>query len=425
MWFDLLPTGSGNTNAVLFDSLPGRAVVTWNQVQEFARASNNTFQMQLLSNGQIIFVYNTADVIRHGILVGVSPGGGASDPGPVHFTSLTTPLNTGTQGTVYETFDNGSSVPVNPFNLAGRSITFTPNGQGGWLVVDPPPLAQLLLTDGEVRTLEGPLLSATNDPQLFLGGILLVDNGQLIAQDSGPLVSLTGGPHHLGIFPGSAIFDLRGNATAIDAETGLEVGTQQPLVHAGELVRLDNAVASGEQLVRIDRALLEATAPLLNMLNGSTMGSNNDLVNLTQHAKMTANLLPGDALVRLNASTLTVNHGSLVNVANSSVFNLTGNLVSLANGSFLNILNGGLLNVSGNSVANITGSLVSFLGAGNSLTINNSFAPTAVINGIPVFTSGGATISITNPTPITGTGAQNIHGSLIIAQGAGTRVTVR
>jgi hypothetical protein len=272
------------------------------------------------------------------------------------------------------------------------------------------------------------LLSATNDPQFFLGGILLVDNGQLVAQDSGPLVSLTGGTHHLGLFPGSAIFDLRGSATAIDPETGLEVGTLQPLQHTGEMLHLDNAQASGEQLVRIDQALLEATAPLLNMMNGSAMVSNNDLVNVTNHAKMTANLLPGDALVQLNASHLTINHGSLVNVTNGSIFNFSGVLAGLSNGSSLNILNGGLLNVSGGSFASITGSLFSFTGANNSVAINNSFGVTNTINGISFFQGPGATVNIL-PTAMlrtgTGTGAISGAGPLIIAQGAGTRVTVR
>lgn len=429
-WTDLYPLNflgedgeQDGTGTVTFTRFPGRAVVSWNNVSECCdENAGTTFQAQIMDDGKIIFTYSSINITDHTALVGVSPGEGVGDPGQTIFSSLDIPTNK--PGTVYQIFELCDG-ECDTFDLIGKFIMFTPDGEGGWIVVDPPPPYLVALGNGETVVRDRPLLEATGGSQLLIGGAALIENGQLIVTDPGPLVSLTGGTHHLGIFPGTAMFELMGQATAVDPETGLEVGTHQPLVHAGELLELNGARAGAEQLVRVDRALLEATAPLLNMMNGSAMVSNNDLVNLTNHARMTANLLPGDALVKLNTSSLTVNSGSLFNVGGGSVFNVTGSLVSLANGSLLNILNGGLLSVSGGSFANITGSLVSFLGAGNSLTINNNFAPTSIINGIPVFTSGGATVSITNPTPITGVGTQNIHGSLIIAQGAGTSVTVR
>jgi hypothetical protein len=428
-WTDLFPTefvdpntgAISGTGTVTFTPLGNRAVVGWNNVSECCNSNGGTtVTAQLLQNGQIIFTYSSINILGHTTLVGVSPGGSASDPGPTVFSSLDSP--TGRPGTVYQVFSPGT------FDLVGHVLMFTPNGNGGWLVVDPPPPYLVAVGNGEVVMQDRPLLEATGGSQLLIGGAALIENGQLIVTDPRPLVSLTGGSHYLGIFPGTAMFDLIGSATAIDGETGLEVGTLQPLQHAGEMLRLDHAVASGEQLVRIDRALLEATAPLLNMLNGSTMVSNNDLVNLANHAKMTANLLPGDALIRLNASSLTVNQGSLFNVANSSMLNVTGSLVSLANGSALNILNGGLLNVSGNSVANITGSLFSFTGANNSVAVNNSFSVTNTINGISFFQGPGATVNILPTATLrsgTGTGTITGTGPLIIAQGAGTQVTVR
>src|SRR5713226_5985011 len=88
-WFDLYPPGGG---AVKLNTFPGRAVITWDGVPGFSSGPGNTFQMQLLSSGQIIFGYVQADnttVTGHQVLIGVTPGGGAADPGSTNYvTSL-------------------------------------------------------------------------------------------------------------------------------------------------------------------------------------------------------------------------------------------------------------------------------------------------------------------------------------------------
>lgn len=152
--------------------------------------------------------------------------------------------------------------------------------------------------------------------------------------------------------------------------------------------------------MKLDTALLEATAPLLNFLAGSQVTSTSDLVKVVQKANLTASLLPSDALVKLNASTLTVNSGSLFNVAGGSVLSVTGNLVSLTNGSTLNILNGSLLTVSGGSVFKLTGGSLGVFGSGtNSLNITNtsplcsgcSLTSSIPNFGYPVLLANGAT----------------------------------
>src|SRR5437867_4819451 len=71
-------------NGVRFNTFAGRAVVTWDHVPEFFGRGNNTYQIQLLSDGRVIFGYMSASQVTHSVLVGVTPGGGGSDPGSVN-----------------------------------------------------------------------------------------------------------------------------------------------------------------------------------------------------------------------------------------------------------------------------------------------------------------------------------------------------
>jgi hypothetical protein len=190
-------------------------------------------------------------------------------------------------------------------------------------------------------------------------------------------------------------------------------------------------VATGSAY-RVDTALLEATAPLLNLRGGSSLTTADHAVNLVGSAKVS---IPNDAvsMITLASSTLAVANGHLVNVAGGSVLNIAGNLVSMADSSTLSILNGLLLNVSGNSSATIGRSLVSFSGSGNILNVNNSIVPTAIINGIPVsgptdnFRIGASaitgaasgTIRINGVVLTANTPLANLTGSLVAVQSGG------
>jgi hypothetical protein len=163
------------------------------------------------------------------------------------------------------------------------------------------------------------------------------------------------------------------------------------------------------------------------------MTTGDSAVNLVNRAKVS---IPNDAvsMVTLRSSVLNVATGHLVNVAGGSVLNIAGNLVMLADASTLNIFNGLLLNVSGNSSALIGKSLVSFSGTGNMLNVNNSIAPTAIINGIPVAGpvdsfriganaiggTGSGTIKINGVQLTPTTPLSSLTGSLIAVQGSGS-----
>ena len=204
------------------------------------------------------------------------------------------------------------------------------------------------------------------------------------------------------------------------------------------LVALENGatarVDGGGSAIKVDTALLEATAPLLRIRGDSTFTASGHVVDLVGRAKVS---VPADAvtLVALDRGRLNVSGGHLVNVAGGSRLNVGGDLVSLANGSLVTISNGALLNVAGGSVVSLGGSLVRFSGAGNSISVSNTFAPTALVGGVPVSgpagsfsisgtalaglgTAGTITINGTALTPTTP--LSSLTGSLVRIQDSGT-----
>ena len=290
---------------------------------------------------------------------------------------------------------------------------------------------------GSTVTLPGSLVGMTGSTVANSGSFVRADGGSEVVQTAGdPFVSMTGGV----LSVGGELFDLEGRpeATERDAETGLVLGTDRPIqpgpgapvFHADQ----GATVTVAGHAYKVDTAVLRATAPLLALSAGSSLTTGADAIALVRQARVE---IPGDAvaLASLRRSQLTVAQGSLVSVGGGSRLNIAGSLLSLTDGSTLNILNGALLNVSGGSVVSIGGPLVSFGGGGNVLNVTNSFAPTALIGGIPVsgapssFNIGGAalaglgsagTITI-NGVPLTPTTPlSSLKGSLITVQGSGT-----
>jgi len=268
------------------------------------------------------------------------------------------------------------------------------------------------------------------------GSFVRLENGTQIIQTAAaePLVSMRGGS-----LAAETLFDVSGRAstTAVDSATGLTLGTDRPLQPGTESPVFEADGGAGVNVrgsaYRVDIALLEATAPLLNLKGGTTVTTGDHAIDLVGRAKVS---IPNDAvsMVTLRASTLTVANGHLVNVAGGSVLNIAGNLVSLSDASTLSILNGLLLNVSGNSSASIGRSLVSFSGSGNVLNVTNSIAPTALVNGIPVAGpvdsfriganaiagAGSGTIRINGVALTPNTPLSSLTGSLVAVQGGGT-----
>jgi hypothetical protein len=288
----------------------------------------------------------------------------------------------------------------------------------------------MVVAPGSAASLAGPLLRSTDTNLTVATSLLTVlPGGSFVSSTTDPLVSIKGGTHALGT--DVAMFDVAGSGTALDADTGLMLATTTALKTGGALFEADGATITTNQAVRVDQALLEASAPLLHLKNGSQLTSATDAIALGGQSRLTSTAA---SLVALNASRMLVSMGSLVNVSGGSVLNVSGNLVSLSNASMLSLLNGSLLSVSGGSLASIGGSLVSFGGAGgNLLSVSNSLCggSCALIGGIPVALLNGATAANVS----IGAGAiQNANlGSvklatpstaLIAVSGAGSKVSI-
>src|SRR5262249_13563864 len=226
--------------------------------------------------------------------------------------------------------------------------------------------------DGGKVSLAGPLLQALNsDLTVAYSLVTLMQGGTLVSTTTDPLVQLVGGTHSFGSI-GLPIFDLKGVNTTTDAETGLTVGTDRPLQTGGPLLAASGATVNAQQVVRIDSALLEATAPLLALTHGTSFNTANDAIQLSYQAKVTSL----GSLAKLDASTLTVARGAALNVAGGSVLNVVGDAFTLLNGSSLRLLNGPLVSLGSGSVLNINGALLAFGGTGgNTVSIVNSLCP--------------------------------------------------
>lgn len=249
--------------------------------------------------------------------------------------------------------------------------------------------AAMIVAHGSTVSLAGPLLRASETSLTAPVSLLSVlPGGRFVSSTEEPLVSLKGGTHALGT--DVAMFDLAGIGTAVDVDGGRVLATDTPLATRGALFEADGATVSTRQVLRVDTALLEASAPLLSLRNHSVLTSAADAITLNGSSRLTA----GTSLAALDASRLAVAMGALVNVAGGSVLNVAGDLVSLRNASTLSLLNGPLLAVSSGSLASIGGALVAFGGSGgNLLSVSNSLCGGAciVIGGIPVALMNGAT----------------------------------
>jgi hypothetical protein len=281
---------------------------------------------------------------------------------------------------------------------------------------------------GARASLAGPLLRASNsDLTVPFSLVTLIQGGSLVSSTTDPLVSLQGGTHTFGASIGLPMFDLSGVNTATDPATGLTLGTHRPLQTGGAVLETSGAIVNAYQAARVDTALLEATAPLLALRNGSQFTTAVDTVQLSYQARVTS-LGP---IVALDRSTLTVASGAAVNLAGGSLLSVTGNLFSLANGSTLSVLNGPLVSLSGGSILNVSGALISFGGSGGNLvSVSNGLCPCTTIGGLPVSLSGGAlasNVSITGAIKNGTLGALSLapNAAALSVNGPTTKVTIK
>ena len=300
-------------------------------------------------------------------------------------------------------------------------------------------LDQTALTTGDAFTWLGPgahvalgrtLLSAFDSALQLGGGLLKVSPGAdfVVAGSTDPLAVVVGGTHAIASADGSAMIDLAGSATAVDPESGLTVGTDRPLQHGGAMIGVAAATVTGQKAVRIDTALLEASAPLMVLVGGTNFTTAADAIDLSMRAKVTS-LGP---VTRLDASTLNVTNGALASLAGGSVLKVTGDFLELRNGSTLNLFNGPILSISDGSLVNVSGALVNFGGTGgNKVNVTNALCPCTVFSGVPVALQNGALASNVSigPNPIRnpGLGSLNLSSpatAAIVLSGPASRVTI-
>ncbi|MGD2056406.1 MAG: hypothetical protein PVJ15_06325 [Gammaproteobacteria bacterium] len=158
LWTDLEPGPGGGGdiyfNAFNDDGIAGndRIVITFaTGFHDCVDAECSALaQVQLLGAGNkyfkdpgtIIFGYNRivqTDSQTSNILVGVSPGNSAADPGSTNLNAKSS-FNTSAESTVYQLFAAGlsNSGPIPPpFDLDGGNVVFEPNGLGGFVVSTP------------------------------------------------------------------------------------------------------------------------------------------------------------------------------------------------------------------------------------------------------------------------------------------------
>lgn len=224
----------------------------------------------------------------------------------------------------------------------------------------------------------------------------------------------------------AAFLALDGSTMAVTGNVLNATGAKSTVTLAGTLLEETNgATVTAQKLASVNAALLSASAPLLNLSGNSAFISNLDAVDLSGvNAKTTL-----ASLATLNASVFTVKNGAAFKISGGSTVSMGGDLFTLANKSTLNILNGALLNLSGNSALTITGSLLNFVGTGNTVSITNSLCggPCVLIAGIPVFITGGATVSLTNPVKNAAGNTitySSTSTALLVVNGAKSTVTV-
>ena len=135
------------------------------------------------------------------------------------------------------------------------------------------------------------------------------------------------------------------------------------------------------------QALVEASSPLIALIQGSNVTTASDFGRVAgQNATLEASLVPGDALVRLNASSLTVN-GNLFSVTGGAQLNVIGNLLSVNDSSSVSLAGGAFVNVGAGSIFSLTnGALVDFGTGNNVVKVTNSLC-----------SSGGCFAPFANP----------------------------
>ncbi len=105
-------------------------MITFQGVPEFNTTTPYTFQIQLLATGRIVFGYNgfPTPAALDNILIGVTPGNNAADPGSSDLLNGTPFISSG--GTVYQFIAKPGIESLALSTFEGSDVIFNPNGSG-------------------------------------------------------------------------------------------------------------------------------------------------------------------------------------------------------------------------------------------------------------------------------------------------------
>jgi hypothetical protein len=288
---------------------------------------------------------------------------------------------------------------------------------------------------GGTLSLSGPLLNATNSPLTIAESLVSISNGgQLTSTTPDPLIAVSGGTHEIGSSTFSwsgSLLDLRGVNT--DANTGL--GTDRVLQTGGTILQADSAtlnLSGSGNAIRVDRALLEASAPIIKLINSTVnTSSEGDATTGAMHLYQSS-VTSNGPVIGLDNSTLTVRNGPALSLTGGTTMTVNGDFASLSNGSKITVQNGPMILVDGvntkgtASTLTVTGALVNFGGTGgNQVIINNTITPNLLPSGVPVSVTGSGSSVTIGPNPIKNPslGTFSVTGSAIQATNGG-KVTI-
>jgi hypothetical protein len=236
---DLIGTGA-DRGLWINDTLPGRFVVTYDRTQHYCCVGSNTIQIQLFSNGRIVFAYNGITALSDGDIVGLNPAQGANSLAVDYRTNthFTVPANTA----VYEYFNAQS-----PFNLDHSFVIFTP-AAGGYdvrTILPPAPQNNAQVNGGGGGGAVAAARSTRADAQRVTS--LDIANAEVIVRSSSNAT-----------YVGMTNTDANGNFTLNNVPPG---GISVTVQRKGKVIAVGGGVFPGGQFSN-DRSLqIELTVP--------------------------------------------------------------------------------------------------------------------------------------------------------------------
>jgi hypothetical protein len=145
LWNDLDDSDFGADQIWFNGSIPGVAVVTWvDVVESFTSNGPATIQAQIDAMGQVTLVWSSGvEGFEFGGIVGLTPGGGAVLPVETDLSAAYTMgvVVAGSAGSVFEEFDG--EFAGDDVDLADGSLTFVPDGSGGFVITGLQTLAEV------------------------------------------------------------------------------------------------------------------------------------------------------------------------------------------------------------------------------------------------------------------------------------------